>query len=87
MAFFRMATAPALSVTLIHMAVMVWAGECKRCHELSAVRPSESSDGRIEFPNPSRISKVICPHCGESNEFSDVELKQVLASVVRKSEL
>lgn len=69
------------------MSIMVWAGKCKNpeCGKLSAVRPSESNAelGRIEFPNPSRISEVVCPHCGTINEFSDVELKQVHASVFR----
>lgn len=41
---------------------------------------------RIEFPNPSRKSRVKCPHCGAENEFSDVDLKQVDASVVRKAD-
>ncbi len=69
------------------MSVMVWAGECKRCHKVSAVRQSESAENKIEFPNPSRKSIVQCPNCGEVNEFSDAELKQVQATVLRKSEL
>jgi hypothetical protein len=62
----------------------VWAGECKKCGKLSAVRHSETDGRRIDLPVPSRKTKVVCPHCGAENEFSDSELKDVSAEILRK---
>jgi Fe2+ or Zn2+ uptake regulation protein len=49
---------------------------------MSVVRPSETRPGKIELPNPSRMTKVICMQCKAVNNFSDDELLDIEAKIV-----
>jgi hypothetical protein len=64
----------------------VWAAKCKSCGEMSGVRRSDTRREVIELPVASRVTKVVCPHCKATNEFSDGELTEVNAEVLQKSD-
>ena len=64
----------------------VWAAACKSCGKTAGVRYSKTYGYKIEVPNPSQTTKVICTHCQAVNEFSDAELTEVDATVLEKRE-
>jgi hypothetical protein len=64
----------------------VWAAKCKSCGELGGVRTSQTYQDKMEIPSPSRTTKCRCLHCGAENEFSDAELSEVEAKILRRSD-